>query len=99
MLIVPSGAFTLIGTPERSHPAGQDETIFSTKSAPTATSVGPSTAMTLAWVAALGVIGAVRSWHCAASSCGAFGGDPAGDPAEYQAPCKTMLGESALRLT
>src|SRR5262245_22046382 len=43
-----SGAITSIAIPERSHPAGHDTRTFSTNSAPTATSAGPSAAMTVA---------------------------------------------------
>src|SRR5215470_5468945 len=36
--------------------------------------------------------------RCGPASYCTFGGVTAGDAPEYQAPCETMLGESALRL-
>src|SRR6202030_4251082 len=97
--VVPSGAVTSIAIPERSHPAGHDTRTGRTNSAPTATSAGSLTSMTIAWVTAGAVIGAARTRRCGAPSCGAFGGVAAGDAAEHQAPGESVLGEAALRFT
>lgn len=90
------GAVTSSRTPERSHPAGHDKTIVSTNSAPTATSVGPSTAMTVVCAAVPALIQMVRLRHNEIRSCAALRRVAAGDAAEHKAARKAVLGKPAL---
>src|SRR5262249_20093875 len=113
VVVAPFGSVTSSGTPERSHPAGHDTRTVSRRSAPTASSAGSSTEMTVTWVAAPAVMPrpllapreeskgpahAIASRHCGPPSGGTISGMAAGDAAEHQASRETVLSESALRL-